>query len=208
MPEWAGKRILITLNTRRSARCVRDELEKSLPDGMALEFLSADVTPRDRLAAIGRIKKCIEDKKSCLVVSTQCIEAGVDIDMDFVIRDFAPLDSIIQVAGRCNRNFAPGRCTVEIVSLLDDASGRPFAEMNVYDKILLQATREVLRSAEEIDEESVYPLTQEYFARLRREKNTGEEETRRWALMAGNDICSEAAAQRAEAAGLVRRRSE
>ena len=38
-----------------------------------------------------------------LVVSTQSIEAGVDIDLDLVLRDFAPLDSLIQIAGRCNR---------------------------------------------------------------------------------------------------------
>src|SRR5439155_6937513 len=68
---WAGKRILITLNTRRSARIVRDELAKELPEGMAVEFLTADVTPKDRLAAISRIKYTVNNVKSCLVISTQ-----------------------------------------------------------------------------------------------------------------------------------------
>jgi CRISPR-associated endonuclease/helicase Cas3 len=181
LPQWAGKQVLITLNTRRSARRVRDELEKSLPDGMALEFLSADVAPKDRLAAIERIKKRVQKKEACLVVSTQCVEAGVDIDMDFVLRDFAPLDSIIQIAGRCNRNFGPYRSLVEIVSLVDDDSDRTLAGM-IYDKILLQATHEILGRGEEIDEENVFALTQEYFARLQRDKDTGEAETRLWLL--------------------------
>jgi CRISPR-associated endonuclease/helicase Cas3 len=176
LPGWKGKRVLITLNTRRSARRVRDELEKLVPAGMALEFLSADVTPKDRLAAVERIKK----NQPCLVVSTQCVEAGVDIDLDLVIRDFGPLDSIIQIAGRCNRNARRGRGSIEIVSLLDDDSGREFAGM-IYDTILLQVTRQVLGDREVIDEEAVFPLTTDYFARLAREKDTGEGETRRWA---------------------------
>jgi CRISPR-associated endonuclease/helicase Cas3 len=175
LPSWVGKRTLITLNTRRSARRVRDALAKALPAGAAVEFISADVTPKDRLAAIERIKQ----NHPCLVVSTQCVEAGVDIDMDFVIRDFAPLDSVIQVAGRCNRHFARGRCVVEIVSLQDDDSDRPFAGM-IYDPILLQGARQVLGDAEAVNEEDVLRLTRDYFALLARDKDTGEEETRRW----------------------------
>ncbi len=174
--DWIGKRVLLTLNTRRSARHLRDALALDMPADLPLEFLSADVTPKDRLAAILRIR----NSEPCVVVSTQCVEAGVDIDMDPVIRDFAPLDSIIQIAGRCNRNGRPTRGTVEIVSLLDDDTERPFAGM-IYDKILLQVTREVLGDRSAIDEEQVFPLTVDYFARLSREKDTGEGETRRWA---------------------------
>jgi len=182
LSEWAGKRVLITLNTRRSARTVRDELAKALPEGVRLEFISADVTPRDRLAAIRRIRASGEKGQSCLVVSTQCIEAGVDIDMDLVIRDFGPLDCLIQVAGRCNRHNFRARCDVEIVSLEDDNQDRLFAGM-IYDKILLQATWVILGDKEEVNEEEVFPLTQRYFAQLAKEKDTGERVTKalaRW----------------------------
>jgi CRISPR-associated endonuclease/helicase Cas3 len=180
LSDWSNQRVLITLNTRRSARRVRDALAEKLPPATKLEFLSADVTPRDRLAAIQRIKECVKQKRPCLVVSTQCIEAGVDIDMDFVIRDFAPLDSLIQVAGRCNRNGSAERGTVEIVSLEEDDRNSSFAGMVYTDKILLSVTREILAGREVVEEEQVYPLTREYFDRLAKEKDTGEEVTRAW----------------------------
>jgi CRISPR-associated endonuclease/helicase Cas3 len=176
---WADKRVLITLNTRRSARRVRDELERSLPDGMPLEFLSADVAPKDRLAAIRRIKHRVQYGEPCLVVSTQCIEAGVDIDMDLVLRDFAPLDSLIQVAGRCNRNGLRPRSIVEILALEDDDTDRSFAAM-VYDKILLQATRQLLGNLDAIDEENVLEFTRRYFQNLSEQKDIGEAITRAW----------------------------
>jgi CRISPR-associated endonuclease/helicase Cas3 len=179
LPEWAGRRVLITLNTRRSARQVRDELALNLPAGMALEFLSADVAPKDRLRAISRIKERVQNSEPCLVVSTQCVEAGVDIDMDLVIRDFGPLDSIIQIAGRCNRHNLRSRGRVEIACLVDDESGRSFAGM-IYDKILLHVTQQTLGGRETLDEEEIFPLTADYFTRLAKEKNTGEEEIQHW----------------------------
>jgi CRISPR-associated endonuclease/helicase Cas3 len=88
-------------------------------------LLTADVTPKDRLAAIKEIK---DNEGPCLVVSTQVIEAGVDLDMSLVMRDFAPLDSLIQLAGRCNRNARWSRKDAEIYHLINQ-QGRSFAEM-------------------------------------------------------------------------------
>jgi CRISPR-associated endonuclease/helicase Cas3 len=176
---WQTKRVLLTLNTRRSARALRDALEQPAKEaGVPLEFLTADVTPLDRLAAIDRIK----NGAACLVVSTQCIEAGVDIDMDLVIRDFAPLDSLIQVAGRCNRFNLRERGTVEIVSLLDDENQeKPLAAYVYNDKILLPVTAEVLGKRESIDEEGILPIITAYFDRLAEKKDAGEAVTQAWA---------------------------
>jgi CRISPR-associated endonuclease/helicase Cas3 len=171
--EWRGKKVLLTLNTRRSARVVMEALRAA---GEAVEFLTADVTPADRLAAVRRIKEA----RSCLVVSTQCIEAGVDIDMDFVIRDFGPLDSLIQVAGRCNRNGEHERGTVEVVRLREDDREAEFASY-IYDEVLRGVTGEVLAGREEVLEEEVFGLTRQYFEGLRARKNTGEDILRAWA---------------------------
>lgn len=180
--ELEEERVLITLNTRASARAVRDALEEAWK---APVFLTADVTPKDRLSAIEKIK---EDSESpCLVVSTQVVEAGVDVDMTLVIRDFAPLDSLVQIAGRCNRNGRWPRKDVEIYHLKDGA-GRSFAEM-VYKvgrgspDVRLEETRRILAPHETVDEEDVLGICDEYFGRLRKGKDLGTAHTFNWATL-------------------------
>ncbi len=114
---------LLILNTRRSAqetyRYLRDHPPR--PDE-ELVLLSSDIVPQDRLA---KIKK-IQNSNRCIAVATQCVEAGVDLDMDRVVRRSAPLDSLIQAAGRCNRNSLRSRSTVQVVHLQDEtADGTP-----------------------------------------------------------------------------------
>ncbi|MBS3966890.1 MAG: CRISPR-associated helicase Cas3' [Truepera sp.] len=176
------KRALITCNTRRSARRLYDELCGWSSDDYPVHFLSADVTPKDRLAVISRLKESYPNP--CLVISTQVVEAGVDIDMDLVMRDFAPLDAIIQVAGRCNRNDRKPRCDVEVYSLVND-KGKRYSEL-IYRSgggpdLSLQETRRALEGLEFIPEEEVLVLAERYFANIRNAKNLGQEHTRNWA---------------------------
>ena len=162
------RRVLITLNTRASAKAVWKTVKSTATIPVLL--ISADVTPRDRLAKIMLIKA----RQPCIVVSTQTVEAGVDIDMDVVIRDFAPLDALIQVAGRCNRNNRLGDQGghVEVVSL-QSAKDRDYARL-IYDPVLLYITREVLANAPEtVSEEAVLNLSQHYFSLIKARKNTG-----------------------------------
>lgn len=179
LPAWVeeNKRVLITLNTRKSARKVRDTLAgpSSTATGTPVYFISADVTPRDRLEIIKKIKA----GKPCIVVSTQCIEAGVDIDMDLVIRDFAPLDSMVQIAGRCNREGKKARCQVEIVDLVDEEEQR-YSEM-IYDPVHLQVTRDLIKATSEVLEEDVLELSNRYFQGLFSKKDTGGVHLKRFA---------------------------
>jgi len=183
------KRVLITLNTRKSARLVRDTLAKDWPNNFShipLFFLSADVTPKDRLQAIETIKQ----DNPCIVVSTQCIEAGVDIDMDFVIRDFAPLDSLIQIAGRCNRNGNISQpATVEVVDLVN-ANGRRYSDM-IYDEVHLQITRQLIENTISIEEKNILPLANRYFEALSAKKDTGIRHLERFARWQEDDPVSE-----------------
>ena len=179
--EWLSKkeRVLITLNTRKCARTVFDYLKDHWPPkcrNVPIFLLSADVTPKDRLKKIDTIK----DNQPCIVVSTQCIEAGVDIDMGVVIRDFAPWDSVVQIAGRCNREGRHGKwLPVEIVDLVNER-GQRYSEM-IYDEVSLQVTRKLLESFSVIREEDVLSVSDQYFNDLDRLKNTGKEHLDRFA---------------------------
>ncbi len=182
--ELEGMRVMVTLNTRASARHVLNKLIDVW--NSPVYFLTADVTPKDRLEKIEKIKASKD--APCLVVSTQVIEAGVDIDMDLVMRDFAPLDSLIQVAGRCNRNGANPRRDVEIYTL-ENEPGKPYSEM-VYTvergspDVRLQMTRDILDKHAFIPEENILEVCNKYFARIRNGKDTGRRYTFDWATLA------------------------
>jgi CRISPR-associated endonuclease/helicase Cas3 len=92
---------LCIVNTRRAAR----ELFQILRQDIEVNafHLSTTMCPAHRLAVIATVKKKLRRKERCYLVSTQLIEAGVDIDFSFVLRELAPLEAIIQSAGRCNR---------------------------------------------------------------------------------------------------------
>ena len=69
-----------------------------------LYYLSTNILHLDRLKIIEEVKEKIKHDLKPIIISTQSIEAGVDLDFDMGFRDLGPLDSIIQVAGRINRN--------------------------------------------------------------------------------------------------------
>jgi CRISPR-associated endonuclease/helicase Cas3 len=91
---------LCIVNTRRAARELFTELKKL---GDAVFHLSTLMCPAHRLAVLDEVKRRLDGKESCYLVSTQLIEAGVDVDFPFLMRELAPLEAIIQAAGRCNR---------------------------------------------------------------------------------------------------------
>lgn len=92
------------VNLRRHARKLFELLQTKDPNGEGLFFLTTDLCPGHRLEVVAEIKKRQREKRRCLVVATQCIEAGVDLDFDVMFRSMAPLEAIVQAAGRCNRN--------------------------------------------------------------------------------------------------------
>ena len=80
--------------------------------------LSAFMIPAHRSAMLERIRKRLDRKERCVVVSTQLVEAGVDVDFPEVYRELAGLDSVVQAAGRCNREGRlPGAGTVRVFEL-------------------------------------------------------------------------------------------
>lgn len=100
------------VNLRRHARQIAGRLSELCPKDTVF-YLTTDLCPAHRSKQIKRIRERLKSKLPCRVVATQCIEAGVDLDFRTMYRALAPLDAIIQAAGRCNRNGgAMGRVTV------------------------------------------------------------------------------------------------
>lgn len=95
----AHRQVLCIVNTRKAAQ----ELYRSLA-GEGNFHLSTLMCPVHRKAILETIRKRLDDGLTCRVVSTSLIEAGVDVDFPAVYREMAGLDSILQAAGRCNRN--------------------------------------------------------------------------------------------------------
>ncbi len=108
-------RVLCIVNTRKDAK----ELFERLPqEGLTLH-LSRMMYPAHVRETIETIKAALMDDNQRIirVVATQLIEAGVDIDFPVVYRQEAGLDSILQAAGRCNREGKQGICTTHVFSL-------------------------------------------------------------------------------------------
>ncbi len=100
--EWETcPQVLGVVNTRKQAVAWWEFLRNRHLKGIF--HLSSAMCADHRTEVLGKVKRCLENKKSCRLVATQVIEAGVDIDFPLVYRALGPLDSIVQAAGRCNR---------------------------------------------------------------------------------------------------------
>jgi CRISPR-associated endonuclease/helicase Cas3/CRISPR-associated endonuclease Cas3-HD len=94
-----NNQVLCIVNTRRHAKKLFDTLSKI---GNCYH-LSARMCPVHRRKQLEIIRKLLKEKIDCRVISTQLIEAGVDIDFPIVYRAMTGIDSVAQAAGRCNR---------------------------------------------------------------------------------------------------------
>lgn len=89
---------LCIFNTKKTAQNMYQELR-----GEGVYHLSTAMYPVHRKRVLAEIRKRLDDKKRCIVLSTSLVEAGVDLDFQTVYRQLAGVDSVIQAAGRCNR---------------------------------------------------------------------------------------------------------
>ena len=95
--------VLYVFNTVKKASDMYDALCENFKEEDCY-LLSSNMCSQHKLDIIKEIKSKLINKKKCFVSSTQCIEAGVDLDFPVGIREFAPYDSEVQTAGRVNRN--------------------------------------------------------------------------------------------------------
>lgn len=163
-PDKSG---MIVLNTKLSAGEAYAEVKRFYQernDARPCFFLSSWVTPRDKRFVIKEIKRLRQMNLPYCLVATQVVEAGADLDFDWVIRDIAPLDAVIQCAGRCNRSFLREKGKIIICRFISE-KGRPFSEM-VYDPRQLDVTIRLLKEFPDFEENLLDEILDRYFACL------------------------------------------
>lgn len=200
------KDILVILNTISSSKIIYEYLKEYFSDinndcyinddngifeidkNNQLIYLSTEIIPKDRLKRIDYINKS-ENNKRKIIISTQLIEAGVDIDVDIVYRDLAPLDSIIQCAGRCNRNNKKEMGKVNIISLINE--NKKLYSGFIYEKLLLDNTRYILKNRNIIQEKDFnFKASKDYFKNIKKRGSQVDVESI-LAMLKFNDISKE-----------------
>jgi CRISPR-associated endonuclease/helicase Cas3 len=119
---------LVVFNTKKKARLFYDEISEGVRHKAF--HLSTTMCPVHRKSVINDIRKALNNEEYIIVSSTQLIEAGVDMDFPAVFRELAPLESIIQSAGRCNREGKNIAGDVYLFSLTEP--GQPSKEYRAW----------------------------------------------------------------------------
>ncbi|MBO0992568.1 CRISPR-associated helicase Cas3' [Bacillus sp. SD088] len=112
--------ILIILNTKTVVKNLYTKLKEEI-SGVPIYHLSTSMCSAHRSQILEEVKQHLKAKKPVICVSTQLIEAGVDVSFQCVIRSLAGLDSIAQAAGRCNRHGETGLQNVYVIDHEEEA---------------------------------------------------------------------------------------
>ena len=112
------RQVLCIVNARKSVQTIFSKLR-----GEGCFRLSALMCPAHRQAQLAEIRRRLSSGLPCRVVSTSLVEAGVDVDFPAVYREEAGLDSVLQAAGRCNREGK--RAAAESVVTVFQGEDRP-----------------------------------------------------------------------------------
>lgn len=116
--------LLTIVNTKAAALRLHALISERCGNEAEVIHLSTNMCPQHRRDKISRMRALLDEKKPVVCVTTQLIEAGVDISFRCVVRSAAGLDSAAQAAGRCNRHGeAEGTCPVYILKLKEEKLG-------------------------------------------------------------------------------------
>lgn len=166
---------LLIVNTINSSlelyQCIKQFLREQGHEPLMF-YLSTNVVPLERKKRVEEINQALSSKQKPVVVSTQVVEAGVDLDFDIVWRDLSPIDSIIQAAGRCNRHSHKRGGLVRVLHLVDE-EGHTLAN-RVYGAIHCHVVRKIFEQYSEFTEKDFFDLVEEFF-RIVEEKKSKDE---------------------------------
>ena len=162
LDEEEGKNALVILNTKKRALAFYQEMRRAYPSRQVI-LLSNSLIPRHKKEIIEKVREKMKEK-DVILVSTQLIEAGVDLDFDIGFRDLCPLPSLIQSIGRVNRNFhhTDHYGKVHLLNIENDGK-------KVYSEELLAYTFDAFRSLGKgtVLEREYYDLNRVYYGHIR-----------------------------------------
>jgi CRISPR-associated endonuclease/helicase Cas3 len=162
------KDILVILNTKKHSKACFEMLRECITLGAdEIVYLSTLITPYERKGIIEAIKRKGIAKRM-IIVSTQLIEAGVDISVDTVFRVIAPLDSVIQAAGRANRY---NEKTTQGEVFLYDVKELQKASSMIYGADLILKTKNILKGLSYVEESDYLSLIESYFKEVKRQSD-------------------------------------
>ena len=120
----AAGNLLVIVNTKKAALELYDLVKEKAVNNAEVIHLSTNMCPQHRRDKIEHIRSLLDNDRPVICVTTQLIEAGVDISFRCVIRSLAGLDSAVQAAGRCNRHGEnPEPCNVYLIKLKEEKLG-------------------------------------------------------------------------------------
>ena len=153
--------LLLIVNTKKQALEMYRRMKERLGDKAYIIHLSTNMCPAHRKESIARLREHLEGGHPVVCVTTQLIEAGVDISFSCVVRALAGLDNAAQAAGRCNRSGEKGKvCPVYIINFKGENLGN-LEEIKNAKRI----SENIIRNNEGADLLSVKKQS-EYFNRL------------------------------------------
>lgn len=151
---------LCILNTKKLVQQVYRQM-----DGEGVYHLSTLMYPAHRKRVLEKIRERLSSEKRCVVIATSLVEAGVDLDFQTVYRQLAGIDSVIQAAGRCNREGKrPMQESMTYVFQLEDGQKIPGQEQQI-DTAQMISRR--------YDDISGLDAIEEYFTRLYKFRGAG-----------------------------------
>ena len=160
------KSVLVILNTIQDTKELYNIIADNMDERNVL-LLNTHFTPRDRSLKIYLAKRKLRQGDKVVLISTQLIEAGVDIDFPVLYRDFATISSIVQSAGRCNRNGKNAeKGKVVVVRLGTDQGERSSLIYRGPDKELINFSRESFYESGNCEEKDMQNIQKTFFEKI------------------------------------------
>lgn len=161
--------VLFILNTKKSVKnlyrkIVERNRTREEADRYKIFHLSTNMCPAHRLDVLTRIRKSLENQEKVICISTQLIEAGINISFNNTIRVLAGLDSIAQAAGRCNRHGKDDKPGDVYIVNLEDENLSMLPEIKIGQDVTRRILAEFKKNQEQFNFELLSPeAIQRYF---------------------------------------------